>query len=368
MHGKDEFLQAIQVWARRFKLFGAFTPGNASAGGSAKCSHKDLLSYDAVVTHTITCEGRDHIVNVRSGCRNLVVVNVHLELELFLRSLRERLRLITPHWPQYPNAIGIVMGDFNICQPEEGSMFGIRLSPTVTRERLPYFIPYFLVFLKLLDLTTLGEIPPSLGLYHLGTLMRCCKAWKPVGKCFDPISLECIDFQWLSQIVANLTRESLAELEAEIKKNFLGHRRRKTMRWPDAELDNVPGVPKKLVLCLTIFQARVEGPRHHQYENILRYVQRAPDDIRWTMDRTEFDGLIALKKDSAPGPDGIPYGAYKCAGVSWDPSSFSTLTSICWREVPFLNISLKVGRSLPPRPLTSMAMEGLLDHQMRFVH
>ena len=25
--------------------------------------------------------------------------------------------------------------------------------------------------------------------------------------------------------------------------------------------------------------------------------------------RTEFDELIALKKDSAPGPDGIPYGA-----------------------------------------------------------
>ena len=62
------------------------------------------------------------------------------------------------------------------------------------------------------------------------------------------------------------------------------------------------------------FQARVEGPRHHQYENILRYVQKAPDDIRWTIDRTEFDELIALKKDSAPGPDGIPYGAYRRAG------------------------------------------------------
>ena len=70
------------------------------------------------------------------------------------------------------------------------------------------------------------------------------------------------------------------------------------MRQPDAELDNVPGVPKKPVLCLnavtdegghplenedesgrrlceywgSIFQARVEGPRHHQYENFLRYV------------------------------------------------------------------------------------------------
>ena len=30
----------------------------------------------------------------------------------------------------------------------------------------------------------------------------------------------------------------------------------------------------------TFFQARVEGQRHHQYENILRYVQKARDDIR----------------------------------------------------------------------------------------
>ena len=62
------------------------------------------------------------------------------------------------------------------------------------------------------------------------------------------------------------------------------------------------------------FQARVEGPRHHQYDDILRFVQKAPDDIRWTIDKTEFAELIAMKKDSAPGPDGIPYGVCRCAG------------------------------------------------------
>ena len=31
-------------------------------------------------------------------------------------------------------------------------------------------------------------------------------------------------------------------------------------------------------------------------------------------DQAEFDDLLALKKDSAPGPDGIPYGAFRCAG------------------------------------------------------
>ena len=118
----------------------------------------------------------------------------------------------------------------------------------------------------------------------------------------------------------------------------LGHSQKKTMLGPDAEVDNVPGVRKKqcflLVLSLmkraipwktrlnqeeafvsiggTIFQARVEGPRHHQVEDILRFVRKAPDDIRWTIDKTEFDELIAMKKDSAPGPDRIPYGAHRC--------------------------------------------------------
>ena len=64
----------------------------------------------------------------------------------------------------------------------------------------------------------------------------------------------------------------------------------------------------------TIFQARQEGPRHLHHEEILRFVQQAPDDINWALDQAEFDDLLALKKDSAPGPDGIPYGVYRCAG------------------------------------------------------
>ena len=64
----------------------------------------------------------------------------------------------------------------------------------------------------------------------------------------------------------------------------------------------------------TIFQACEEAPRHHQHEDILRYVQQALHDICWTIDQVEFDDFLALKKDLAPGPDGIPYGAYRCAG------------------------------------------------------
>ena len=35
--------------------------------------------------------------------------------------------------------------------------------------------------------------------------------------------------------------------------------------------------------------------------------QRAPDDVQWEIDKREFDEMMATKKESAPGPDGIPY-------------------------------------------------------------
>ena len=63
----------------------------------------------------------------------------------------------------------------------------------------------------------------------------------------------------------------------------------------------------------TILQARVEGDRHHRRENILRHVQKAPDDIRWVIDNSEFDELMATRKEAAPGPDGILCSFNRCA-------------------------------------------------------
>ena len=51
---------------------------------------------------------------------------------------------------------------------------------------------------------------------HLGSLMRCCEAWKPIDDCFDTLSFECIDFQRLSQIFASITRENLETRETEV--------------------------------------------------------------------------------------------------------------------------------------------------------
>ena len=63
-----------------------------------------------------------------------------------------------------------------------------------------------------------------------------------------------------------------------------------------------------------IFEARVEGERHHYHETILRYVQAAPEDIQRQIDRQEIDAMMATKRVSSPGPDEIPYSLYRCAG------------------------------------------------------
>ena len=99
---------------------------------------------------------------MQSGRKNLVIVNVHFEPELTLGRLRERLRLVAPHWPPYPDAVGIIMGVFmSVSQKKGGSMCGTKPSLTVTLERPPCFIPFLHMSSSLLNLTALGGTPLS---------------------------------------------------------------------------------------------------------------------------------------------------------------------------------------------------------------
>ena len=102
VHGKDEFLQAIQVLGPRFRLFGAFLPDNENAGGSAICIH------------------RNHFVNIRSGQHSLDIINVHFEPELTLSQLRGTLCIVHTHWLAHHRGVGVILGHFNNCDPEEG--------------------------------------------------------------------------------------------------------------------------------------------------------------------------------------------------------------------------------------------------------
>ena len=162
--------------------------------------------------------------------------------------------------------------------------------------------------------------------------MHCCAAWELVGQCFDEITFEYTNFHGLSQIIASLTRENTAEREAAVH----------NLPWTQTEKDNALArcrlslrawVPKKPMLSLhavtgdegrpiddedesgrrlcaywgRIFEARIKDERHNEYETVLDNVQRATEDMQWTIDKQEFDEMLATKKESALGPDGIPY-------------------------------------------------------------
>ena len=50
----------------------------------------------------------------------LRIAKVHLEPGSSLRNLRGRLGAVCELWPGYPAGFGILNGDFNICETEEG--------------------------------------------------------------------------------------------------------------------------------------------------------------------------------------------------------------------------------------------------------
>ena len=128
------------------------------SNGSATFIRKSLLPDHAVVTHEITCQGRDHIVNIQSGESVLVVINEHFEPDLILRNLRERLRRIAFHWPRYPEGFGMIIVDFN----SSGS--GTKPSQKVMQENgsVPHLSH---MLLKLRNQTLQGRIPPPMVRY-----------------------------------------------------------------------------------------------------------------------------------------------------------------------------------------------------------
>ena len=63
-------------------------------------------------------------------------------------------------------------------------------------------------------------------------------------------------------------------------------------------LENEEESGRRLCDCWgTIFQVRAEGPKHHRYENILRYVQKAPGDIRWVMTKMNLTSSWLLRRN-----------------------------------------------------------------------
>ena len=132
------FSRLFRCWLRGLSFFGTFIPDKENAGGSAIGIHKELLPEDAIVTHMIACQGRDHV------------------------------QAFTPKNSVSSLHIGLRIPTLWICEPEEG-WFNV-WNQTFTdgdAEGLQCFIPFFHMFLRLLNLITLGGTPQPLGPYAL---------------------------------------------------------------------------------------------------------------------------------------------------------------------------------------------------------
>ena len=79
-------------------------------------------------------------------------------------------------------------------------------------------------------------------------------------------------------------------------------------------------------LCTTW---RTEDERHHAHETILEYVQKAPDDVKWEIDKREFDEMIATKKKN-PLLDQMVFQMVSAGvRVGWGSTSCSMLINVC---------------------------------------
>ena len=99
----------------------------------------------AVISHVITCQGRDHFVSIHSGDSILVIVDVHFEPDLTLRSLRERLRLILSTWALVTLEHLVLWLEIStsVNLSKTDSTFGIRLSRMANAGKTAVFHVFF---------------------------------------------------------------------------------------------------------------------------------------------------------------------------------------------------------------------------------
>jgi hypothetical protein len=60
---------------------------------------------------------------------------------------------------------------------------------------------------------------------------------------------------------------------------------------------------------------------------IMQFTQVVPPGLSWAIDREGFHEVMAKPRDSAPGPDGIPFGAWRAAGPAFYDIMFSAFSS-----------------------------------------
>ena len=63
-----------------------------------------------------------------------------------------------------------------------------------------------------------------------------------------------------------------------------------------------------------IFRARDYGIPAEQADTMLSFVVPALREMNWCIQFSALEEMLASKRESAPGPDGLPYSVYRSAG------------------------------------------------------
>lgn len=116
-HGTHEYLQATAViFLSGWILVGPFLADKKNAGGWVRKSFpscKEGSNMWSCVMVKITWS------LLRSGHGSCTIF---LKPRLTQRELRKRLVHIHVEWPAYPEGLGVIIGDFDMCEPEEGRL------------------------------------------------------------------------------------------------------------------------------------------------------------------------------------------------------------------------------------------------------
>ena len=217
VHGKEEHLQAIQVFASKFQFFGTFIPDNENAGESAINIHKDLLPEGAIVSHVINCQGRDHLVRIQSARHNLVIdatlllLTSILNLNLPCGNCAADCVLFTRPGLLVPVVWGLFwVISTSVIQKKDDLMSGTSHSPMATRERLLCsslsFLPHVL------------EVGQSDCMRRDSTAFGVIRTLSRTDRIFINLHMaEARDFHYYSHVFENLVKEDIPNDHAAVR-------------------------------------------------------------------------------------------------------------------------------------------------------
>ena len=172
----------------------------------------------------------------------------------------------------------------------------------------------------------------------LASTGKPCISGELVARCIDRLGDECINFGALCNI-SRASREVTSVLSRKKSLALMSTRQRRhgfvQLRFKQVELgrqepkltiyaingsDDAPiFVPDDAArrLCQNwsgIFRVPDYGIPAGQADTLLSFVVPALREMKWATEFSAFEEMLASKRESAPGPDGLPYSVYQSAG------------------------------------------------------